>query len=65
MTGEGKGETEKSIERPETTKKKVNNMQYWYINAHGLKKRGVEETYSVRQTKSLKYLAPIIADVKG
>lgn len=64
MTGEGKGETEKrSIERPETTKKgfrknltKVNNMQYWYINAHGLKKRGVEEMYSVRQPKSLVYL---------
>lgn len=58
--------------RPETTKKgfrknltKVNNMQYWYINAHGLKKRGVGEMYSVHQTKSLKYLAPIIANVKG
>lgn len=64
MAGEGKGETEKrSIERPETTKKgfrekltKVNNMQYWYVNAHGLKKRGVEEMYSVCQPKSLKYL---------
>lgn len=56
--------------RPETTKKgfrknltKVNNMQYWYINAHGLKKRGVGEMYLV--LKSLKYLAPIIANVKG
>lgn len=64
MAGEGKGETEKrSIERPETTKigfrknlTKVNNMQYWYVNAHGLKKRGVEEMYSVCQPKSLKYV---------